>query len=765
MFKNLPKKILQFLKDQIGTIIFLVVVAVFLLIGVFKIKEAKSNAITFSSDYVEPEKTANLLDDGEYVSIASNDTLELFYNYTKGAIQVKDKRTGHLWKSIADSEVFSNLNKSNSLWKANLQSAIHIKYNSLKRRDSGVVEAYAGKDCGYLEATLIENGVEVKYGFLKPGIYITVDYTIDGENLVVTVPYEKIEEKSEFAVTTISVLPYLGACENENEGYLFYPDGSGAVTTFELVGERPASVKVATYYAYSNKSMDFATLYESDTYRRYTAAMPVCGIKDGNDAVFGYVTKGAENTAVVVNPSGVTIALNRIGFDVFVRNVYNVNMYSVSAVSSSAGAGGGQVQRVDKQLIPEDKEIRYSFLSGDKANYSGMAETYRNYLISNGLLNQVENIDNTALSLRLLMGTTKSGIVFDEYVKMTSFSEAIDILDELKADGVDNTKVLIDGWQKNYSDFQIWGPDLHLGGKNGLKKLSEYAKENGGTDIFLENSIMIGNSNTKWLDEKKEVAYSGINLEISLEELNGDVYYFLNPLKIEKNNDKLLKKLKKYDGLGVAYEDVAQFAYADFNEWHSYLKSDTVSLLQKVLSASSDAGRDVATLGNNLYALKNTDYIYDMREETFGLSISDYAVPFAQLVVSGRIPYSSANAGNLSYDLQTQKLQWIEFGSMPYFYLTKESALELRDTGRDLLFSSTFSEWKPVVVETYKEFTENFASIVGKQMISHEILSADVRRVTYENGVVIYINYADTEANADGHVIPAKGYIVTGGEG
>ncbi len=763
--KKMFKKTLQFLKDQIGTIIFLVVVAVLLLVGVLKVKDAKEHAITIADDYEAPEKTADLLKDGEYVSIASNDSLELFYNDVKGTIRIKDKKSGCIWNSVVDEEIYPNFSKSNKQWQANMQSAINIKYNDLKKRDSGVKEVFAAKDCGYLESKMIENGVEVTYGFLTPGIYITVDYTIEGDNLVVRIPYEKIEEKSKLAVTTITVLPWLGACGNENSGYLFYPDGSGAVTTFERVGERPSNVLLATYYTYSHKSMSYKTITDTDLHNRYTAAFPVCGIKNGDNAIFAYATEGGENTAVVVYPSGVSsVHLNRTSFDVFVRNVYDVNMYNVSSGKDTV-ATGGQVQRIDKELIKEDKEIRYSFLAGDQANYSGMAETYRNYLISTNQLGQSENVDNTSLALRLLMGTEKSGILFDEYVKMTDFNQAIDIIESLKTAGVDKQKVVLEAWQKGYYEYELWGPDSHLGGKSGLKKISEYAKSNANTDIFLENDVMTGTSDTKGLDEKKEVAYNGLNLETSLKSFEGTTYYFLNPVKINKNNSKILKKLKKYDGLGMAYDDIALYAYADFNEWHTFTKAGSVNELRKTLKETEDSGRNIATNGNNQYVLSYSDYLYKMRESTFGLSISDYAVPFVQMVVSGRMSYSTEGAGNLSYDLQTQKLKWVEFGSMPYFYLTNESAQELRDTDRDLLFSSTFSEWEPVVVETCKEFKDNFSSIVGRQMVEHTIISADVRRVKYDNGVIIYINYAEKEATADGITIPAKSYIVTGGEG
>ena len=751
----------KFLKERLGTIIFLLILAAFVLWGSASIEEAKNNAITFSDEYEAPEKTADLLGEGEYVSIAKTDSLELLYNDVKGAIKVVNLENGYVWKSIADEETY-NLKKINKQWAAYLQSAITIKYNDLKKRDSGVKTVYAGKDCGYLESNLIENGVAVTYGFLTPGIYVTVEYTLEDDNLVVRVPYEKIEEHSKFAITTIELLPFMGTCGNESDGYLFYPDGSGAISTFAKVNERPANVKQASYYTYSNKSATYLNLLLDEEYNRYTAAMPVCGIKNGENAFVAFATEGKENTAVVAYPSGYVVDLNHTGFELYTRNVYNVNMYNLSSGTYTVTTGG-QVQRVDKVLLPENKEVRYAFLSGEDANYGGMAASYREYLVENGLLQKADNVINNALALRVLMGTTKSGIVFDEYIAMTDYDQVIDMTEQLKNEGIENIQLVLEAWQKDYDDYEYWGPDSHLGGKSGLKKVSEYAEENSSVNVFLENTVMLASSDTKNLDQKEDVAFNGLGIELAAKDMDGVLYYLLNPKAALTRNTDFLKKLEDYTGYGVAYEDVGRYAYADFNEFTAYTKAEMTKELEALLKNTSDANRTIAVSGANQYVYGYADYLYDMKEDAFGLSITDYAVPFVQMVVSGYIPYSSENAGNLSYDLQTQKLKWIEFGSMPYFYLTKESALNLRDTGRDTLFSSTFADWAPIVVETYKEFAANLSSVSGKQMTNHEILSEDVRRVTYENGVVIYVNYSDTEQKADGYTIPANNYIVTGG--
>ena len=752
----------DFLLSRLGTIIFLAIVAVLFLIGSSRIKKARQNAITYSNEYEAPEADADLQADGEYVSIANNGQLELFYSDVKGAIQIKDLKSGKLYKSIVDEEVFPKLKKSNKQWKAHMQSAITIKYNDLKKRDSGVKEASAGKDCGSLTTEYIENGVRVTYGFLAPGIYITVEYTIEGNELVVRVPYEKIQELSKFAVTTIAVLPYLGACGNENEGYLFYPDGSGAVTSFERVSERSANAKMAVYYTYSNKSVAIENLFY-ESYDRYTAAMPVFGIKNGDSAVFGYATAGAANTGINVYPSGVVIDLNRAGFEVYVRNVYNVNMYSISSGDGNT-ATGGIVQRVDKQMIPEDKEIRYAFLDGDKANYSGMADVYREYLLSSGQLKKTDKVDNTALALRLLMGTTKEGIVFDEYVTMTTFDQAVEILDGLKMQGITDTELILTSWQKGYNDYEYWGPDRHVGGKSGLKTLSDYAAANTGMRVFIESDLAAASSETSGLDREKDVAYNGLNTEVAIKYYDGTYRYLRNPAALRKTNEKMLDKYEKYTGLGVGYCDIGYYAYPDFNEWHPYTKTETVEELKATLADTEAAGKNIAVKGQNQYVFGSADYIYDIKDSNYGLSITDYAVPFVEMVISGLIPYSSGNAGNLSYDLQTQKLQWIEFGSMPMFYLTYESALKLRDTYADTLFSSTWSDWEPVVVDTYREFKENFGTLAGLRMTSHKALSEKSRKITYEDGTVIYLNYSEKDETFDGITIPAKDYVVIGGE-
>lgn len=754
----------QFLKERLGTIILFFIVAIFVIWGFVSVSKAKENAITYSDDYEAPEANVDFTDAGKYVSIAKTDSLELLYNEAKGAIQVKNLENGYLWKGICDKEVY-DIDSLGAQWSAELQSPIIISYNDLKKRDSGVKTIRAGKDAAYLETQYIDNGVAVTYGFLTPGIFITVEYTLEDDQLVVRIPYEKIDERSRYAVTTIQVMPYFGAAGNDKGGYLFYPDGSGAITAFENVNTRPANVKMAFFYTYTHKAVGFQNLW-TDNYDQYTAAMPVMGIKTGDNALFATCTKNAENTGIVATPSGYVVDLNRICFEVYTRNVFTVNMYNMSTGVGTSNTGG-QVQRVDKNLIPEDKEIRYFFLNGEEATYSGMANIYRNYLIENGLLNDaIDDGDEMALGLKLLMGATKEGMIFDEFISMTDFDQVQEIMQRLSDAGVADMELVLDGWlsTRDYANYNYWGPASQIGGKGGMKSLNEYLKKSGGnSSVYLENQFVYASSKTSGLSEDTDVAYDGLNIEISAENYDGDIYYLLNPLAAYKRNHKFLDKIKKYDLLGVAYGSIGEVAYADFNQNAPYLKSETVKQFRDLLADTKNTDRKVAVNGANQYVYTYADYLYGLSEDSFGLSITDYAVPFVQMVVSGRIPYTTHGAGNLSYDLQTQKLKWVEYGALPYFYLTYESALNLRDTDYSTLFSSTYEDWESTVTDTYNEFKENLSCVYGQQMTEHRVITEDLIYVEYANGVGIYINYDKEAATAEGVNVPAKSYVVVGG--
>jgi len=223
-------------------------------------------------------------------------------------------------------------------------------------------------------------------------------------------------------------------------------------------------------------------------------------------------------------------------------------------------------------------------------------------------------------------------------------------------------------------------------------------------------------------------------------------------------------KISEYQNIGIGYEYLGRIIYPDYNKENPFTRSETVSMWKKLFADSKSVGSKIAIEGMNEYTYESADYLYSVPLGAYGLAITDESIPFVQMVISGMIPYS-ANAGNLSYDLDIQKLQWIEYGALPYFNLTYEDAVLLKETDYNSLFSSTYDKWEDRVVSVYNEFKENFSSIYGKQLTLHESVSTGVVKVGYEDGTLIYINYNSEDVTADGLSIPAKDYRIISQEG
>ncbi len=753
----------QFLKERIGSIIFYTLVLAFIIYGWSYINQAKKNALVEETyDYQAPG--ANVEDTGaaNYKRIAGSGNLELYFEEGKGTIRVKNTDSGYIWKSIAQEEDYP-ADKLNKQWKSYLRSMITVSYNNKSKRDVPPAVAYGG-DCDYIEADYMDNGVQVKYGFTGLGLFVKVEYVLEKGRFIVRIPYKGLEEHMQYSITTLEVMPFFGAAGNEADGYLLYPDGSGALSVYDNTKNRPSKIKQGLLNTYSDKNVSIEGYMDPESYERYTASLPVYGIKNDRDAVLAAVTDGAEDTGIMAYPSGIVVDLNRINFDIYVRNVFNIDVSGAAGAGDAGSSDNKVIQRVDEEIIPKDREITFFFLSGDEANYSRMAGVYRSYLTEKKLLEDtIEEGSRMPLALEFLMGAAESGLVLDKYITMTSFDNLIAIFDRLKEQGIGESKALLTSWQKggeNYPDY--WPVAGQIGGLKGLKKVSRYMEENPGIDLFLQNNFTFAVKENGGFSATEDIVYNGVSIPVTAGFTQ--TWYLLNPQVTYNRAMDFIGRLEGVNQIGVGYEYLGRIVYPDYNKANPFTRNETIRMWQKVFGDTKASGHKTAAEGFNQYTYSGVDYLYDVPLKAYGLDITDYSVPFVPMVLSGMIPYSSM-AGNLSYDLDIQKLQWIECGALPFFRLTWEDSVLLKETEYNSLFTSTYDKWEDRVVAVYDEFRENFSTLYGQQMTLHEILDTGLVKVGYENGTLIYINYNNTEKKAEGIAIPAKGYVKTGLEG
>ena len=86
----------------------------------------------------------------------------------------------------------------------------------------------------------------------------------------------------------------------------------------------------------------------------------------------------------------------------------------------------------------------------------------------------------------------------------------------------------------------------------------------------------------------------------------------------------------------------------------------------------------------------------------------------------------------------------------------------MKQTALNRYDATTYTNWKDEALDVYNQVNAALKEVSGAIMMNHEILESDLRKVTYDNGVVIYVNYSDEDKTADGVTIKANSYEMEG---
>ncbi|HOJ10109.1 MAG TPA: DUF5696 domain-containing protein [Clostridiales bacterium] len=695
---------------------------------------------------------------GEYVEALKTESLLLYCNLNTGAIAVFDRRNGHMWKSTIDIEsdegAFKNVGVS---WKKSMSSLFAISYINMNKNDVIIEKAFSTSDADDIKVTFPNNKVMMEYSFGKQGIKVAVEIMLEGDNLVVKVPVDKIEENDVYGLIALELMPFFGASDRSVDGYIFYPDGCGAIMKFENVEKRPKDSKPYKAFIYSPEEVSLKEYGQMKKDQQYQASLPVYGIKNGDNAFLAVVTKGEEETAIQVSPEGYAVNLNWAGVEFKYRHFYNLILSNIT-INGKDIAKKTTSSKPDKELVLQDHEVRFMFIAGQNANYSGMANSYREYLIKNNQLKQAVKPDgNIPLALDIFMGIKEKRMLFDKFITMTSFEQAKIITEKFLSNGVKELQINLIGWSKGgYGAYPVnWPPERLLGGISGLNKYLGYTKENN-VSVFLQAGFLHALGDNGGFSQKNDIAIQGNSLPVTNIDKNR---FILNPFSAFNRFTEFLKKLNTFPYAGVALEDLGEFVYHDYNKKQPSGRNDTVQKWKDILNASLIEEKPLAVGGGNAYVLKYADRLFNIPVNSSNYHINDETIPFYQMVVHGMIPYTS-EPGNLFFDPVKQKLQWVEYGCMPYFELTYESAIQLKHTKYNRLFNSNYESWLQTITEIYEEFNQRLKGIWSEKMAEHKKVNDKLVKIRYSNGTTIYINYDEKETYYDGYVIEAQDYLI-----
>lgn len=681
-----------------------------------------------------------------YVPVGENDRYTLSVRAEDSRFQLAEKQGGSvLWYSAMTEETYSGLADSTEQWVQYMSALVAVNYTTAADTRGNIMTVYNTDPQTSTDLQRGENGVRFTFEFPELSLGLAMEVSLINTGLVVDIPADSVYEKGEYVFRSVEVLPFFGAVAKETttDGYLVYPDGSGAISYFDRVEDKSAVTQPIVLPVYDTLNLE-DTLSES---KDAAASLPIFGIKQGAQAMLGAITAGEENAVINVCSAvdNAAVPIHRSSFEVFYRNEYRIYLSSIKGVAGEATETFGT--KLDKDLQAVDHQFTYFLLQGDEADYSGMAQAYRGYLLDTGVLTASSGA-KTALFLNLFMGIEKEEALVSPLVAMTSYQKAEELCRELLASGVESLDVLLRGWDsRGFGNYPASGKSAGaLGGSKGLKALNALATESAGRlNIQLETELLYTNKN-------RYISVKGTTLPITNEE---ETVFLLSPLKAEKQLNNMLNATKKYPELKLALSTLGTAVYTDYADKGYVTRGDTVATWKKLLEEERVGGIQ----GGNLYALGGAEYLYDLPVGSSLQQMTDRDIPWYSLVVSGSMPYVTV-AGNRTGDLQRTKLQWIEYGASPYFELTERSARELRDTTYNELFTSTIAQWQETVFATWQEFNQRLEAVKGQAIVRHTYIGKEQVKLTYENGCAVLINYGKTPFTYEGHTVPAEDYLV-----
>lgn len=678
-----------------------------------------------------------------FASVAKNDSYELRMNATASAIQIVEQGSGHVWDSrVNDPDFDSSTVNVKALQK--MASLFEIYYTDL---DGGLgnVLNYGLNEMSY-DATVeaVDNGVRVTYDLNDSqkgtDIKLALEYVLTAQGLEVNVPESCIEEYGKYAITSLKILPYFAAATDSAQGYYFYPDGSGAIMEFSDIshyGENEVALNV--YGDIYNYKEGIDILSEQDP----EIMLPVFGANINNSGFLAIITEGDDSAQIKITPTGQIIRVNSICVEFVYRRQF-----------TDLRIEDGTINTFDKQRVTGDRSISYRLLEEGKTTYSDMASVYRDYLIEIGVSDK-DARETTPLLLELFMAIKEDGFIKDPTVVATSFEDAEEILGEMEELGIEDIKLQLRGWTKNgyYTDPTQFPVNKQIGGSKGLKNLLKYTGEKN-IDVYLASNFIEGREGTGGFNEQNDAVYLGNRAIWQVGNL-----FIVSPTAGQDNYTKFEKEAEKYDIAGVGFLSLGEYLVYNYNEKNYVTKKACSEIWQTMLSSAKEKFGSAIAEGGNAYVLGNVDVVMSIPTEDSGYQITTKAVPFYQMAVHGLVDFTG-RAGNLSSDLQKDKLKWVEYGYLPYFELTHSGSEELMYTDYNTLYSSTYSAWLEEAASIYKEFNENLTEVRNAYMVSHEEVAANVYKVTYSNGYSVYVNYNKESVTADGETIEAEAYIV-----
>lgn len=623
---------------------------------------------------------------------------------------------------------------------------------------------------GYTSDMLLEDADT--YGFTvefaEPAEFnLVLEAYLENDEFVVRIPCAEVTSLNDFyVVQNIKVLPNFSLVEAKEveEGYLFVPDGAGA-----LMAMNGYQAKVAEY------SRD---VYQSDFYKEYyylsefgeELMMPVFGmmLNSGSRKPFGFlgiIENGADTSYITAklasadeNDAGVVYNKIFASFDtVQYDHVKVFGEYSDRSTS----------YMVKTSFMDIDYTMRY-ILYPEAVGYYQMAKDYQAYLMGDEEVEEVYQKE-ASLYLNAIGAVTLTdrflGIPYNYTASMTTYGQLQDILEDLEGR---NAIVSYEGGYLGGIENQIMNnakKEKVNGTDDEWKQLHTFLDEHNMQWFMGVNFMKVYNSGNGYISKihalsdfsnnaAKIYGYSPL-LATFME--GTSTYHLLKPTYLNSVVESFIEKDK--DSTNLYLMDLGNQYYADYKNSNMVHAKEAQSVVNSVMDQLS-TGRSLAVYNPRADKLKYTTIAVDISRESSNYGTFTISIPFRQLVMNGMCQYTTTNVNNNSKSANYYLLQAIETGAIPKYTITSESSDLFKNSHYTYYYDVQYDNMEEEIKALYDAYEEAMETIEVAQIVDHSIIQNNVFLTEYANGTRVITNYNGISVQVEDRTIDAYGYAI-----
>ena len=679
------------------------------------------------------------------ILIQETETLRLYLREEEGIISVEDRRNGYVFSTGRTDEATNKLSKKWKLFAAALCTGEFITLTNLNTFEE---TPNVAKSCYLNEG----NRIKAQLYFEKAEVTLHVYLWLERNTLRVSIPDDEISKGNENTVLTkLYVLPFMGSSfQSEGPGYIFMPDGAGALIRFDS----PESSRLLKLRAYGNdqylsalgNSLNLTVdLPTKDSER---AAIPVMGVAHGAEqaAFVVWAEHGAEYCDLLASPAGNNnLPCYYACFQAVYREIYRQPTSGTEAFN--------MVQTTRNQV---DLQLCYTFLSGEDADYVGMACAYRDHMLETGELNRMVEYSGMPVMIDCLMQESVKAVFGTKTYTMTSFQDIAQWLQLLKAADVAVPILVLEGMmdggtgRSKYNDTSV---------SDELGDYDELLAEAEGYATILQGRRFLKYYGAQLPQNQR--AYAVTRRFITTVEnayLDDEAYYLRN----DRINDLVQKVSQANWTAGVAAEDLGLYLFSNLRPVSCSRPEATALIRTAMETLAADGNLAVANPGD--YALAYADMVYDLPVSNSSYEFETDAVPFIQIVLSGCLPMFGRNTVGGATSTE-QMLRMIDFNMYQHYTLTAADASSLGKSNSSSVLITRTDSMLECLIADYAYLERYLSPVQGQLIVDRTCPENGVSVTTYESGTIIVVNYnSHSYVYHDVEVAPESAMLIQEGD-